>query len=230
MKKIFGISLLTCSFLIGDTFVNPLPASVKAIDNGGVKQSIDAYKDGIGAELMDKPGVATDNTAMNTLVFKYGEAAKTANKSIVNQVNNTAGVSTTDLALAVQISANNPNVDGTACNDNNVNTVNDKYMNNVCSGVLAFDSCEGGVFVGLQNAMNYCQSKGMRVPKLNEFKAFTPTANIMVCPYKNIYGGNYTWTSTTQNNGNEAFVVQSDNISYTPATASVHAAFVRCVF
>jgi hypothetical protein len=109
MKKELILLSFVSSMLLADTFINPLPNSVKATDNGGTKSAIDAYKDGIGAELMDKPGIATDNAAMNTLVFKYGEAAKTANQSIVDKVNGTAGVSTADLALAAQISANNQN-------------------------------------------------------------------------------------------------------------------------
>lgn len=59
-KKFLLLSIFT-TILSAEIFINPLPASVKSTDNGGVKQAIDAYKDGIGAELMDKPGVATDN-------------------------------------------------------------------------------------------------------------------------------------------------------------------------
>jgi hypothetical protein len=137
--KIINLSLVFSSMLFGSTF-NPygvLPNAVKSIDNGGTKPAIDAYKDGIGAELIDKPGVATDNSAMNTLALKYGEDAKINNTTILNQVvNGNSNPTAADLALANKLNAN-----GTFCNDNIDSTYNDMYMNGVCSGTLT-KSCK----------------------------------------------------------------------------------------
>jgi hypothetical protein len=158
MKKLLMISVIA-SGLLADSFINPLPNAVKAIDNGGTLSAIDAYKDGIGAELMDKPGISTDNSAMNTLVYKYGETAKTNNVTIVDQVvYGTSPIATqAEKALAGKLTIdgascndNNINsigetwlngtcqggtmVNGTTCNDNNIQTINDIYSNNICSG------------------------------------------------------------------------------------------------
>ena len=105
-------SLIVLSFMsaitFADTFTNPLPSSVKSIDNGGILYATDAYKDGIGAELVDKPGIATDNSAMNILTIKYGEVAKTNNNNIVDQVLATTSAPSLDVQLANSI-LNNTN-------------------------------------------------------------------------------------------------------------------------
>jgi hypothetical protein len=129
--SIITLSLLTT--LVFADFINPLPASVKALDNGGVKQAIDAYKDGIGAELVDKPGVATDNSAMNVLTLKYGSDAKINNTTIIDQVvNGNSNATAADLALAGKLS-----VDGAACNDANSGTTGETWLNGVCQGGVA---------------------------------------------------------------------------------------------
>ena len=130
MNKIIGLSLLLSSIISADTFINPLPASVKAIDNGGSKNAIDAYKDGIGAELIDKPGVATDNSAMNILTIKYGEDAKLNNTTVVDQViYGNSNPTTADLALAGKLT-----IDGAACNDSNAGTTGETWLNGICQG------------------------------------------------------------------------------------------------
>ncbi len=108
MKYSILVLSLISAISFADTFTNPLPSSVKAIDNGGTKQAIDAYKDGIGAELIDKPGVATDNSAMNILTIKYGEVAKANNNNIVDQVLATTSAPSLDVQLANSI-LNNTN-------------------------------------------------------------------------------------------------------------------------
>ena len=130
MTKIILLSSISAFVLSANTFINPLPVSVKAIDNGGVKSAIDAYKDGIGAELMDKPGIATDNSAMNILVLKYGEDAKINNTTILDQViNGNSNPTAADLALAGRLS-----IDGATCNDGNAATTGETWLTGVCQG------------------------------------------------------------------------------------------------
>lgn len=83
MKKSLILSMVLSSLMYG--FVNPLPVSSKAIENGGTLSAIDAYQDGVGAMLI-QDGRGVDNSAMNTLVFKYGSEAKENNLWIGEQV------------------------------------------------------------------------------------------------------------------------------------------------
>jgi hypothetical protein len=139
MKKQLILLSFVSSILLADTFTNPLPASVKATDNGGVKSAIDAYKDGIGAELVEKPGVAVDNSAMNILTIKYGEAAKINNVTVVDQVvYGNSNPTAADLALAGTLTVN-----GAACNDSNINTTGETWLNGLCQGgvVTIKESC-----------------------------------------------------------------------------------------
>jgi hypothetical protein len=128
-NKLFLLSIITSTAIISaNTFTNPLPNSVKSIDNGGIKHAIDAYKDGIGAELVNIPGTEIDNSAMNTLALKYGEAAKTNNTTIVDQVVYGTGTA------ADKIIAGKLTINGASCNDNNVNTIGETWLNGVCQG------------------------------------------------------------------------------------------------
>jgi hypothetical protein len=144
MKKIITLSLMS-SILLADTFTNPLSNSVKSIDNGGVKSAIDAYKDGIGAELVERPGVAVDNSAMNTLALKYGEAAKINNTTIVDQVMNGNGTAE-DKIIAGKLTIN-----GTSCNDGNAGTTGETWFNGVCQGGVStiMSSCKDILNAGL---------------------------------------------------------------------------------
>jgi hypothetical protein len=142
MKNNFGnlfkitatLSLFTATMLsAGVTFINPLSISDKSIDNGGALQAIDAYKDGIGAILIDIPGVSTDNTAMNILVFKYGNSAKTNNTTIADQVLNQTNLispTTNDITLAQSLL----HINGSLCDDGNPSTHGETWLNDVCQG------------------------------------------------------------------------------------------------
>jgi hypothetical protein len=104
LKNLIIISL-SSSMLLAETFINPLPNSVKSIENGGALQAIDAYKDGIGVQIINEIGVATDNSPMNNLVFKFGEEAKANNVNLVEQVKTISTTSTDyEKALAEKIS------------------------------------------------------------------------------------------------------------------------------
>lgn len=146
-NKLIGISICISALLSADTFVNPLSNSMKAIDNGGAKQAIDAYKDGVGVIVLDNLGLKTqvDNSAMNTLVFKYGESAKINNKSIASEVLSTPSAPINDIILANNMTNNLPNI----CDDNNINTYYDKMVNGVCTGTLSsalvFESTENNL-------------------------------------------------------------------------------------
>jgi hypothetical protein len=198
MKKQLILLSLVSSVLLADTFINPLPASVRSIDNGGVKQAIDAYKDGVGAEIVDNIGVATNNSSMNTLVYKYGDSAKTSGITVVNQVMATGTAA--DKIIASSLTS--VNIDGTSCSDGNAATVGETWLNNVCQGGvvgtiasngLIYDNCEAGSINGSLNyidSVSYCSSKGMRLPTLAETIAGGGT--IPSCL-------GWTWTSTPYN-------------------------------
>lgn len=116
------------SVLSADTFTNPLPLNVRAMDTGGVKHAIDAYQDGIGVEVIDNIGVATDNSAMNILTLKFGELAKSNNDKIANYVLASSIASFNDIDMANSLLV--------TCDDNNPNTFYDKKINGVCVGTL----------------------------------------------------------------------------------------------
>jgi hypothetical protein len=247
MKKQLILLSFVSSMLLADTFTNPLPASVKATDNGGVKQAIDAYKDGIGAELVEKPGVAVDNSAMNILTIKYGEAAKVNNVTVVNQVvYGNSNPTSADLALAGRLTVdgaacNDSNinttgetwlngvcqggtmVNGIACNDGNAQTTNDTYNNGVCLGTNLYDNCEGGLLT-YTNAANYCASKGMRIPTKAE--SIAGGGNIPSCNTGATYVSlTSNWTSTLYNASNYYVWIDS-NIGPCGVTGT---RYVRCV-
>lgn len=153
MKKLL-LSVVFSAFLFG--FFNPLPTASKSIENGGPLSSIDAYQDGVGAMVVEK-GRGVDNSAMNALVFKYGNVAKSNSLTVGEQVilsgtaedkllagklfadgvncNDNNDLSTGETWLnGVCQGGNIPN--GTTCDDINVMTINDIFTNNICSGTL----------------------------------------------------------------------------------------------
>lgn len=133
------LSIMITNLTAAQLFINPLPIPFKSIDNGGSLHSIDAYKDGVGAIILDNlnAGIHIDNSAMNTLVYKYGERAKTNNVSVLNEVIYGTTATAADKLIASGI---NPSINGTTCDDNNPYTYNDKYLNGLCSG-LYYKSC-----------------------------------------------------------------------------------------
>lgn len=168
MKKSLLLSLVCCSFMYAAGFVNPLPVSSKALENGGTLSAIDAYQDGVGAMVVEN-GRGIDNSAMNKLVFKYGNAAKDSLLSVGDEVllNGTPE----DKLLAGKLypdggtctDGNNltqgetwlsgvcqggliPN--GISCSDNLSNTINDQYFNQICVGkIVTNPSCSDTAMV-----------------------------------------------------------------------------------
>lgn len=133
MKKIIILSITASILLASEAFLNPLPKNVKSADNGGILNAIDAYQDGIGVVITDTKNTI-NNSAMNTLVFKYGEEAKKNNVTLFEQVQVTTH-STGGLSVP----------DGVSCDDGNFQTINDVYNNGVCVGKLtSTPSCETG--------------------------------------------------------------------------------------
>lgn len=155
------LRLLVSTIIVGSLSADshPLPNAFKAIDNGGVKHAIDAYSDGVGAVVVNNL-MTVDNSAMNTLVYKYGSTAKSTNTKIMDEVIYGSGsTNPKDKALASKLAVDgatcsdgNPattgetwlngicqggtNINGTSCYDSNVMTVNDVYNNGVCAGTL----------------------------------------------------------------------------------------------
>lgn len=146
MKKSLILSVILSSLMYG--FVNPLPNSSKSTENGGTLSAIDAYQDGVGAMVIEK-GRGIDNSAMNTLVFKYGSTAKSNTLSVGDQVLLTGTAA--DKLLAGKLFA-----DGVTCNDLNVATVGETYLNGTCQGGTNTNgnSCDDGNALTYGDVMN----------------------------------------------------------------------------
>jgi len=134
---------------------HPLQPPVRSIENGGNIPAIDAYEDGVGVFMKGSPGsdaTQIDNSAFNRLVFKYGPAAKANRISIFDQVlsgTNTPPVTPEDIALANIIKGNTIAsdffADGTECDDQNPDTLNDIYTDGICMGTyINGTSCDDG--------------------------------------------------------------------------------------
>lgn len=151
MKKSVLLSLVCCSFVFG--FINPLPITSKSVENGGSLSAIDAYQDGVGAMIIEK-GRGVDNSAMNTLVFKYGATAKSNTLSLPDQVILTGSAEDKLLAGTFYSDGTSCTIvnktgstylngtcqggtwtnNGTACNDGNSATVGETWLNGACQG------------------------------------------------------------------------------------------------
>jgi hypothetical protein len=221
MKKVLLLNLISINLIFGsDTFINPLPTSVKSIDNGGTLQAIDAYKDGIGAELMDKPGVATDNSAFNTLSLKYGEAAKTNNTTIVDQVINGTG-SAADKIIAGKLTLN-----GSACNDSNAATTGETWLNGSCQGGTNTNGnpCNDGNSQTINDIYTNGICAGAIPLSCNEIKIALPssiTGNYTIDPDGS--GGNSPFVAScdmTTNGGGWTLVFYSNSDNVSRATIS----------
>ena len=217
MKKLSLVMLTLITIANAALPVHPLSAAFKSIDNGGTKQAIDAYKDGIGAEIVDNPGVVTDNAAMNTLVYKYGDAAKTSGITVVSQVMATGSVADKVIGGALTIN-------GTSCNDNNAVTTGETWLNGVCQGGtmltlapsgLYYDNCESGARTWV-NAGLYCASKGMRLPTQIE-----PNSG------NNIPSCHSTMTWTSGRSGSNIYILWNGNSDF--SRSGLDSNFVRCV-
>jgi hypothetical protein len=176
MKKIYGIVFLS-SILLGANFTNPLPLADKAQENGGPLHAIDAYSDGIGAPIIDNTN-PVDNSAMNILVYKYGEEAKANGIGIKSQViNATTNAPIEDQTLANKLAdiGEQSIIEGSPCNDNNVETINDKILNGICAGTnvegqacsdgnfqTIFDKYHNGVCAGVDVNSLYCDDNNVQ--------------------------------------------------------------------
>jgi hypothetical protein len=147
VKNAIKLSLLLSTILSagGEVFINPLALSDRAIDNGGTtgKSAIRAYQDGVGAILLDPLSgvIPTDNTPMNTLVFKYGESADVTNSTIANEVlSNTDNPSAIDINIANKLLVQNSfaaHVNGTMCDDGDSTTHGETWINDTCQGGIS---------------------------------------------------------------------------------------------
>ena len=143
MKKIIVLSLIVSGLLAVDFPLkmngkivmdkHPLPITSLSQESGGSLSAIDAYQDGIGVLLGSAPSsvIQLDNSALNILVHKYGEAAKAVDAPLKSYVLTTVS-DTEDIRLANLLE--DAFKDGDACDDNNDKTENDKYVNGECIG------------------------------------------------------------------------------------------------
>jgi surface protein len=138
MKKILYLSLattLSLTLFANQNLKIPLDNKFLSTENGGEKRAIDAYSDGIGLYtigLEDKKF-----SAMNELVFKYGEEAKQNEEPLKSFVLDNGSDSEKQLASFLGGSSSEPSfVIGDSCDDGNSNTVGDVYIdtNGTCQG------------------------------------------------------------------------------------------------
>ena len=156
MKKLIYLSLFGLLFslnlsanqelALGKLKKIPLNLDLLSFENGGNKSAIDAYSDGVGlytVGLEDKKF-----SAMNELVFVYGEEAKKSGETLKEFVISNGSNEEQELAnlLGTTISGT---VIGAPCDDGVATTENDRYIdtNGTCQGteIIVRNSvkCEG---------------------------------------------------------------------------------------
>ena len=137
MKKILLLVLIISSMLFSAIRNQiPLPASQLSTDNNGSKSAIEAYRDGVGIYTVKAQGNDDlDNKEMNNLVFKYGEAAGDSNTNLKEYVLEHGDSSEKESASKLGKFEPFVPLAGSSCDDNNVKTINDRYVNGVCVGV-----------------------------------------------------------------------------------------------
>ena len=197
MKKQIQLSLLAITiwgstanaswFIKGKEVLNeyPLATSIRSVDNGGTKSLIEASSDGTGV-IINGSGIANnqfepDNSAYNSLVFKYAQDAEDsglglADYIIQRNITNPDTISEKDVDNATQIKQNVQNsgllADGTVCDDNNLLTFNDIYTNGICNGVVNGISCETDTIVNGSYLNGNCQG-GISVIKASNGKLYS---------------------------------------------------------
>ena len=175
------------SSLFGDWFINgkeimsefPLALKNRSIDNGGLLSSYEAAIDGVGVIIngngrQDSSDININNSAYNALVYKYGQEASVNGLKLYEQVligTNILVPTLNDREKAIKIKNDyNKNADsglllvnGTACDDSNAQTINDKIINSFCIGDCfdddssTIDTMSEGVCLFTQNpADNTC--------------------------------------------------------------------------
>lgn len=137
MRKIIILSILLSSVILANRIPIPLSDSFLSVENNGKLSAIDAYQDGVGIYVSEKLGGGEiSNVEMNSLVFKYGEAAKAENVTVKKYVSENG--SNSEKALNVgkfePMIAGIPD-EGSQCDDNDDTTTGDIYVNGVCVGV-----------------------------------------------------------------------------------------------
>jgi len=150
---VIGTSL-SAAWFNGDVEVlaeYPLPLNERSVDNGGTKTLTEASGDGIGV-IIDNAEIGNsnkvDNSAFNTLLYKYGKEAEISGLSladyVINEYNNgNPKITRVDYNFANEIKNNIEKsaliaIDGTPCDDGNPNTYNDVFKNKICYGEMYF--------------------------------------------------------------------------------------------
>jgi surface protein len=143
MKKLISLSLFGLLFYLnlsanqelalGKLKKIPLDNKFLSNENGGDKSAIDAYSDGIGIYTV---GLEDQKfSAMNELVFKYGEEAKKSGETLKEHVLEKGNNKEQELATLLGTTVSGTAI-GTSCDDGNPNTENDVYIdtNGSCQG------------------------------------------------------------------------------------------------
>jgi surface protein len=143
MKKLISLSLFGLLFslnlsanqelALGKLKKIPLNLDLLSFENGGNKSAIDAYSDGVGLYTV---GLEDQKfSAMNELVFKYGEEAKKSGETLKEHVLDKGNNKEQELASLLGTTVSGT-VIGAPCDDGVATTENDRYIdtNGTCQG------------------------------------------------------------------------------------------------
>lgn len=151
MKKSISISMLAIFSLVSAVQANPpvlndgkeilsqhpMSADNRSKEYGGSKDAIDAYSDGVGVYIgAAKSDKQVNQKPMAELVNKYGDTAKAKGITVKEEVAFGNISTSADKALLSKVMDTNMIYpDGSSCDDGNIQTINDKYLNAVCMGI-----------------------------------------------------------------------------------------------
>lgn len=167
-KKLIQLSVITSLALItlNASTINPitnwskypLPQEVVSKSKGGTLADKDAMKDGVGSVLIKSINgneITLDNKQYNQLLLLNKDKLTDTiglkelivsgdiviDVSTLNNINSNSLSNPTGLPLGSSLP-----VDGTVCDDNNLQTINDKYVSGVCVGtsVPNGSTCDDG--------------------------------------------------------------------------------------
>lgn len=122
----------------------PINNDLLSVENGGIREAVDSYSDGIGMIVVSRSMIQINNSSMNSNVFEVGERAKkeglTLKEMLVKQGRNFESES---LNISVSKEEESYLITGEPCSDRNYKTINDIYIDEkgTCKGNRVDKTC-----------------------------------------------------------------------------------------